>query len=139
MHSFTTVLLCFLALLLPHLSPTLAGDDGWHLDFVYQLVNEELDPVVSPNAEGSHMHKVIGGSQFGASYNYAEYSAANCSSLRIQADKSNYWMPGGFHNLPILVHRNEASHWRHIDSVSKSTAYPSSTLCAKQGGQVCRC
>jgi hypothetical protein len=124
MLSITTTFLCVLGLLLPHLSVTLAGDDGWHLDYTYTLVNEELDPVVSPNAEGSHMHKVIGGSRFGASYNYAEYSAANCSSLRVQADKSNYWMPGGFHNtsqLPLVVHRNEASHWRHIDWVSKSS------------------
>jgi hypothetical protein len=70
-----------------------AGDDGWHLDYIYQLVQEELDPVVSPNAQGSHMHKVVGGSRFGAAYNYANYAAAKCSSLAIQADKSNYWYP----------------------------------------------
>lgn len=70
-----------------------AADDGWHLDFTYVLTNENLDPIVSPNAQGSHMHKVMGGSRFGASYNYADYNAAKCSSLRVQADKSNYWMP----------------------------------------------
>jgi hypothetical protein len=71
----------------------IAGDDGWHLDFTYTLVNEELDPIVSPNAQSTHMHKVIGGSRFGASYSFADYAAASCSSLRVQADKSNYWMP----------------------------------------------
>jgi hypothetical protein len=70
--------------------------DNWHLDVVNTLVNEELDPVVSPNGQASHMHKVIGGSRFGASYNYDDYNSAKCSSLAPQADKSGYWMPGEF-------------------------------------------
>lgn len=64
-----------------------------HLDDAWVLVNEQFDPVVSPNAQSSHMHKVIGSSRFGASYNYDNYNGAKCSSLAVQADKSNYWMP----------------------------------------------
>ncbi|KIR79550.1 transmembrane receptor [Cryptococcus gattii E566] len=71
----------------------IAQDDAWHLDYVYTLANEELDPIVSPNAQSSHMHKIIGGSRMAAYYNYNDYAAAKCSSLRVQADKSNYWMP----------------------------------------------
>jgi hypothetical protein len=138
----TTVFHCLLAALLPHLSPTLATDDGWHLDFIYTLVTEELDPVVSPNAEGSHMHKVIGGSRFGASYNYAEYSAANCSSLRLQADKSNYWMPGGSsHAIPQQSSSSFATSrrlWRRLESVAL-TRCPNMLLSAKLGRNVCRC
>lgn len=70
-----------------------AQDDAWHLDDTYTLVNEELDPIISPNQQSSHMHKIIGGSKMAAYYNFDDYSAAKCSSLRIQADKSNYWMP----------------------------------------------
>ncbi|KJE05540.1 transmembrane receptor [Cryptococcus gattii NT-10] len=70
-----------------------AQDDAWHLDYTYTLVNEELDPIISPNQQSSHMHKIIGGSKMAAYYNFDDYSAAKCSSLRIQADKSNYWMP----------------------------------------------
>ncbi|AFR96749.2 transmembrane receptor [Cryptococcus neoformans C23] len=70
-----------------------AQDDAWHLDYVYTLANEELDPIISPNQQSSHMHKIIGGSRMAAYYNFDDYSAADCSSLRIQADKSNYWMP----------------------------------------------
>ncbi|WVQ85831.1 hypothetical protein IAT38_007999 [Cryptococcus sp. DSM 104549] len=70
-----------------------AQDDAWHLDDTYTLVNEELDPIVNPNGQASHMHKIIGGSKMAAYYNFAEYSTAKCSSLRVQADKSNYWMP----------------------------------------------
>lgn len=66
---------------------------GMHLDDAYIIVNEELDPVVSPNVQASHMHKVIGGSRFGASYNYDDYSGAKCTSLAMQRDYSNYWMP----------------------------------------------
>ncbi|ODN82718.1 hypothetical protein L202_01005 [Cryptococcus amylolentus CBS 6039] len=75
-----------------------AGDSAWHLDYVNTLVNEALDPVVSPNAQASHMHKIIGGSRMAAYYNYDDYAGAKCSSLRVQADKSNYWMP----NLYVL-------------------------------------
>lgn len=67
--------------------------DAWHLDEVAILVNEQLDPIVNPNAQSSHMHKVIGGSGFGASYNYDTYSKAKCTSLKLAVDKSNYWMP----------------------------------------------
>ncbi|KAK8850320.1 hypothetical protein IAR55_004237 [Kwoniella newhampshirensis] len=70
-----------------------AQDDAWHLDYIYVLTNEELDPIVSPNQQSSHMHKIIGGSRMAAYYNYNDYVGASCSSLRIQADKSNYWMP----------------------------------------------
>jgi hypothetical protein len=77
-------------------SLVLAGDDAWHLDYLYTLVNEELDPVVNPNGRGSHMHKILGGSAFSAAYDGATYEAATCSSARCQADKSNYWMPCKF-------------------------------------------
>ena len=57
------------------------------------LVNERLDPVVSPNALASHMHTVIGGSNFGAPCNYADAIKSSCTSFPISIDKSNYWMP----------------------------------------------
>jgi hypothetical protein len=37
-----------------------AGVDAWHLDYTWPLVRESLDPIVSPNAVASHMHRVIG-------------------------------------------------------------------------------
>lgn len=79
---------------LSSLSVALAGADGWHMDNAYFLVNEAIDPIVNVNAQGSHMHKVVGGSGFGASYDFNTYAKARCSSIRYQADKSNYWMPG---------------------------------------------
>lgn len=60
---------------------------------VRPLVTERLDPIVSPNGLASHMHAVIGGSSFGASYNYADAIKSSCTSIPISVDKSNYWLP----------------------------------------------
>ncbi len=70
-----------------------SGTDAWHMDNLSVLVNEELDPVVNINAQGSHMHKIAGGSAIGASYNFQTYSTASCTSAGVTIDKSNYWMP----------------------------------------------
>ena len=85
--------LIFAFLILLRSTVVSAGDTAWHMDVTNVLVNEELDPVITPNAQASHMHKVIGGSRFGASYEYEDYNSAQCSSSYLQADKSNYWMP----------------------------------------------
>jgi hypothetical protein len=37
-----------------------AGIDAWHMDYSWTLVREALDPIISPNAVASHMHRVIG-------------------------------------------------------------------------------
>jgi len=34
--------------------------DAWHLDNIYTLAMEQLDPVVSPNKQAGHMHRIIG-------------------------------------------------------------------------------
>jgi len=66
---------------------------AWHMDTLRLLTIMRLDPVVNPNAISSHMHDVVGGSNFGASYNYQDQVASSCTSASITADKSNYWMP----------------------------------------------
>lgn len=83
-----TTLLSFLS--------SISALDAWHLDETAILVNEQLDPIINPNSQSSHMHKVMGGSAFGASYNYDTYSKAKCTSLKLTADKSNYWMPSEY-------------------------------------------
>jgi len=66
---------------------------AWHMDTLRLLTNERFDPVVDPNRLSAHMHQIVGGSNFGASYNFAEQVASSCTSASITADKSNYWMP----------------------------------------------
>ena len=70
-----------------------AQDPAWHMDSLFTLVTERLDPIVSPNAIGGHMHSIVGGSNFGASYNYDHLFASACTTTAITVDKSNYWMP----------------------------------------------
>jgi hypothetical protein len=52
----------YLALLSIALSllSTCTAFDAWHADYIYTLAMEELDPVVSPNQQSSHMHRIIG-------------------------------------------------------------------------------
>ncbi|KAJ9116187.1 hypothetical protein QFC20_000867 [Naganishia adeliensis] len=69
------------------------GLDGFHLDYLYPLVREQLDPIVSPNKQSMHMHRVFGGSKFGAGYNHDELASSNCTTAGISVDKSNYWEP----------------------------------------------
>lgn len=66
-----------------------AQTDAWHVDDIYQLAVERLDPVVNPNQISGHIHRIVGGSNFKASYDGKEYEEASCSSVSIQADKSN--------------------------------------------------
>lgn len=37
-----------------------AAIDAWHLDYAPTLVTEQLDPILSPNAQSSHLHRVFG-------------------------------------------------------------------------------
>ncbi|WVQ86150.1 hypothetical protein IAT38_008318 [Cryptococcus sp. DSM 104549] len=70
-----------------------AAFDAWHLDDLYTLATERLDPVVSPNAVSSHVHRILGGSNFGANYNYDQALASKCTTASVQKDNSNYWLP----------------------------------------------
>jgi hypothetical protein len=66
---------------------------AWHMDTLRLLTNSRLDPVVSPNSVASHMHRIVGGGNFGAAYNFQDQVSASCTSASITVDKSNYWMP----------------------------------------------
>jgi hypothetical protein len=66
---------------------------AWHMDILKLLTIERLDPVISPNQVAGHMHQIVGGSNFGAAYNYADQIKSSCTSASITVDKSNYWMP----------------------------------------------
>lgn len=74
-------------------------NDGWHFDHMYTLVQEQLDPILWINQQGQHMHRVVGGSSFRAAYNFDLTKNSSCSSVAVQADKSNYWMPRKSHQF----------------------------------------
>lgn len=54
---------------------------------------EQLDPIVSPNQQSQHMHRILGGSNFAAAYNSEELVASSCTTAAITVDHSSYWAP----------------------------------------------
>lgn len=54
---------------------------------------ERLDPIVSPGSVSSHVHAVMGGSDFKSTYEYEKSVNAKCTTCVINIDKSNYWVP----------------------------------------------
>ncbi|KAK7059758.1 WSC domain protein [Favolaschia claudopus] len=52
------------------------------------LVQERLDPIISPGAGRVH-----GASNFGPNYTYASLRASSCTSCLVAQDLSNYWFP----------------------------------------------
>jgi hypothetical protein len=58
------------------------------------LVIERADPIISPGAVAGHVHRVIGGSNFGVEIPSSDYlRQSECTSSGIQEDKSAYWFP----------------------------------------------
>lgn len=54
---------------------------------------QRLDPLLAPGAVAGHVHSVVGGNAFAATMDFATTQKATCSTIRVKADKSNYWMP----------------------------------------------
>lgn len=57
------------------------------------LTTQRLDPVVSPGQASTHVHSVVGGSNFGLNTSTAALRQSSCTSIPIPEDKSNYWFP----------------------------------------------
>ncbi|KAJ7240636.1 hypothetical protein B0H12DRAFT_51867 [Mycena haematopus] len=58
------------------------------------LVQERLDPIISPGANPSqHVHTIHGASNFGPTYNYNTLRASKCTNCEVEQDLSNYWFP----------------------------------------------
>lgn len=56
-----------------------------------ELVRARLDPIVSPGKVSSHVHAVLGGSNFGPTVSSAGLRQSQCSTISTQQDKSAYW------------------------------------------------
>jgi hypothetical protein len=75
------------------------------------LTEGRSDPVVSPGQYSSHVHTIQGGNSFSNSATGQTLMTSNCSTAKIAADKSAYWMPkvyfhdrknGSFEPVPIF-------------------------------------
>ncbi|OSD05010.1 WSC-domain-containing protein [Trametes coccinea BRFM310] len=61
------------------------------------LVQTRLDSIVNPDGIGTHVHAITGASGFSNHYDYDQLIQSNCTTITVQADKSNYWMPQMYH------------------------------------------
>ncbi|KAI9062003.1 WSC-domain-containing protein [Trametes sanguinea] len=61
------------------------------------LVQTRLDSIVNPDSIGTHVHAITGASGFSNHYDYDQLVQSNCTTITVQADKSNYWMPQMYH------------------------------------------
>jgi hypothetical protein len=61
------------------------------------LVTQRLDPIIAPGKVASHVHTVLGASNFNPNVDIDQQMASNCTSVPVQADKSLYWAPTLFH------------------------------------------
>ncbi|KAF6835857.1 hypothetical protein CMUS01_05638 [Colletotrichum musicola] len=58
-----------------------------------ELVRTRVDPIVSPGKTASHVHGVMGGSNFGVSATGETLSQSKCTNAMINGDNSAYWFP----------------------------------------------
>ncbi|EJF58364.1 WSC-domain-containing protein [Dichomitus squalens LYAD-421 SS1] len=76
---------------------TVARAQYWIFGGTPPIVTTRLDPVVSPNSIGGHVHSVVGASRFKEVYDPDDLVQSNCTTIPVQPDKSNYWAPQLYH------------------------------------------
>ncbi|EAU87993.2 hypothetical protein CC1G_01640 [Coprinopsis cinerea okayama7 len=97
------------------------------------LTTQRLDPIVRPGRVGTHVHSVIGGSNFGFELTTDFLRESECTSIPIAEDKSNYWYPhlyfwwknGSFTSVdgsPVIV--SFGSYYLYSDEPGATTAFP---------------
>lgn len=65
-----------------------------------QLTIARADPIVSPGQPSSHVHHVLGGSNFGLASTGEELGKSKCSTAKVKGDNSNYWFPSLYFKDP---------------------------------------
>jgi hypothetical protein len=57
------------------------------------ILQARIDPIVSPGKIASHVHTILGGSNFGMSSTGEDLLKSNCTNANVKGDMSNYWFP----------------------------------------------
>ncbi|KAF9442275.1 hypothetical protein P691DRAFT_739102 [Macrolepiota fuliginosa MF-IS2] len=57
------------------------------------LTIQRIDPIVDSGKVSTHVHSVVGGSNFGLNSTTGLLRQSQCTSIPIPQDKSNYWFP----------------------------------------------
>ncbi|KAF8629970.1 hypothetical protein AX17_005536 [Amanita inopinata Kibby_2008] len=102
----------------------LTTDAYWLMGADDFITTERLDPIVSPGKISSHVHSVVGGSNFRAITNTSFLRESECTSVPIPQDKSNYWFPMGERELQ-QPHRGSCHKpFRLSDQPGTTKAFP---------------
>ncbi|ORY26506.1 hypothetical protein BCR39DRAFT_256661 [Naematelia encephala] len=64
------------------------------------LETTRLDPIVSPGGISSHVHSIVGGSNFDKTIDIAKMRNGTCTTAAVSVDKSNYWVPQLYYYNP---------------------------------------
>lgn len=100
MHSSLAPILSLLATLT---IPTLAQNGPYFvLGSGMPVSIQRLDPLLSAGKVSGHVHSIVGGNAFAAAMDFASTQTASCSTIRVIADKSNYWMPALYFHNPAI-------------------------------------
>ncbi|EJT52721.1 hypothetical protein A1Q1_02056 [Trichosporon asahii var. asahii CBS 2479] len=91
MVSFKTIVAAAAALL----PAALADADHFILTEVNSLVQARIDPTINGGKVGSHVHNIMGASNFGTNLKHPDnlIGGAECTTVMVNDDKSNYWTP----------------------------------------------
>ena len=57
------------------------------------LTECRADPIVSPGVAASHVHTIMGASNFGLDVTGEQLRKSNCTTALPKADLSSYWVP----------------------------------------------
>lgn len=57
------------------------------------LMTGRVDPIINPGTVGSHVHTVMGASNFGMNSTGADLRKSRCTTALIKGDLSAYWFP----------------------------------------------
>jgi hypothetical protein len=64
------------------------------------VVNGMIDPIVAPGKANAHAHTIMGANGISLTSTYDDMRASDCSTCKVMADKSAYWIPSLHYQFP---------------------------------------
>lgn len=72
----------------------------WRLPCAKPVINGRIDPIVAPGKASSHSHTIMGSSAIGYSTTFDDLTSSNCTTCKVNDDKSAYWIPELYYQYP---------------------------------------
>ncbi|KAF9552310.1 hypothetical protein CPC08DRAFT_698717 [Agrocybe pediades] len=112
-----------------HLSQFYQAAHGyWLMAANNVLTTQRIDPIVNPGVVSTHVHGILGGSNFGLNTTTDDLRASQCTSIPIPQDKSAYWYPQLYFQWSngtfTSVQGNPVMYYLFSDTPGNTTAFP---------------